>query len=476
MRTRASAPLVAVLLLALALAQGSMLHAEEAPWPMLRGDAGARGSLELSTDDTLPMPEWHFSRLTKRKYRPGVPVWASPALATVDGRPMAFVGGYDSTMHALDLADKSERWSKVTNGPIMTAAAVGKVLGREVVYWGSSDRTVYAHFADDGSRLWSRELVAPTRSQGDAMLSSPCLHGDMLFINAFVYDKALATNEQKGTLFALEAATGRIVWRAVISRGPLSSPVLAQLPTGPRIFAAARKGLLTAVDFTSDGPQVAWTYQMPHEVLGSPALLTSGGRTTVFLGSKFGNVIALDSRNGEVLWKTMAGNWVDNTCSAVELDGRGVVFCGSHDYTLYALDANTGEVIWRKHLGGEVYSAPAFFTDGREPLVAVSCLDNHSYVLRARDGSVLTSYFTGSPLWDKISKGDVLWGSPSAFEAGPNTALVLGSYSGMILTLPLEGECTLRVTARTASSLWLWLVITAGVFLLVVVPVAVRGD
>jgi len=83
---------------------------------------------------------------------------------------------------------------------------------------------------------------------------------------------------------------------------------------------------------------------------------------------------------------------------------------------------------------------------------------------------VLTSYFTGAPLWDKVSKGDVLWGSPAVLEAVSDEAVVVGAYSGTVYVLPVAGECSLRTQAWSPSALWLGLLITAAAFLLVVLP------
>jgi outer membrane protein assembly factor BamB len=150
------------------------------------------------------------------------------------------------------------------------------------------------------------------------------------------------------------------------------------------------------------------------------------------------------------------------------------VFAPSHDYKVHAFAAATGDVRWKKGLGGEVFSAPAFFSRGGRPALAAACLDNHAYVLDAATGNLLTSYFTGAPLWDKISKGDVLWGSPVVLEAEGDEALVFGAYSGTVFVLPVTGECSLRAAAWSASSLWTGLAVTAGLFLLGILPLFLR--
>jgi outer membrane protein assembly factor BamB len=217
---------------------------------------------------------------------------------------------------------------------------------------------------------------------------------------------------------------------------------------------------------------------MPHEVLGSPAVEEGTERPLLFLGSKFGNLIAIDAVTGRERWQRMAGNWIDNSACVGEVGGERAVFAGSHDYRVYAFRARDGLELWSRHLGGEVYSAPCFFEGADGPRVAVACLDDHLYVLDARDGSVETSYYTGQPIWDKVAKGETLWGSPVALEAGERTVLVHGSFNNTVYVLPLldtDGEkVSLRAKVRSAAGLWRGLAIVFALFLGVVVPVVLR--
>ncbi|MFH0911740.1 MAG: PQQ-binding-like beta-propeller repeat protein, partial [Planctomycetota bacterium] len=163
--------------LLLALHANARASEIQTAWTSLRGDPQGQAACRWEGKESPPpIREWHFTSKGARRYTPGLAVWASPALALVGGRPMAFIGGYDRTLHALDLADKEERWSKITGGPIGAAPAVGLVAGKPVVFWGSSDRFVYAAEARTGRRLWTRELVEPTSTLAPADLSSPLLH------------------------------------------------------------------------------------------------------------------------------------------------------------------------------------------------------------------------------------------------------------------------------------------------------------
>jgi len=444
---------------------------EAGAWESLRN--GPEGRASLAYDGPEELREWHYFYKTGRRYKPGLAVWASPALAVVAGRPMAFIGGYDQVMHALDLADKKAVWRKVTNGEIGSAPAVGKIDGLDVVFWGSNDRTVYAHVAFSGRPLWTKELVEATTTLGDVKVSSPLIHGGRLYICCFAYDRSIARNDQKGWLFCLDIRDGRELWRLGVSSGFLSSPVGFEVGNRYFIAVAARRGILQCFDITAGRPRRAWSFQMPHEVFGSPVVENGKDNPLLFLGSKYGNLIAVDARTGKEKWQRMAGNWIDNTACIGSVDGRNIVFVGSHDYCVYAFEARTGETLWKRALGGEVYSAPCFFESSDTPYVAVASLDNHVHLINARNGKIVTSFFTGTPIWDKLPKGEVLWGSPAVLEAGKNSIIVHGSFNDFVYAFPAFKDCTLTARARSSSSLWWSLLAVFLIFTGVILPIVI---
>ncbi|MBN1257846.1 MAG: PQQ-binding-like beta-propeller repeat protein [Planctomycetes bacterium] len=462
----------ALLALCLIVAYALPARGGESPWPALRGSCAGEAAITWQAPATAPaIREWHFKPLSDRRFQVGLPVWASPAVAIIDDRPVVYIGGYDQKLHALDLSQKTRLWFQITNGPILEAPAIGYLGNREIVFYSSADRSVYACDARTGRKLWTRELVAPSNTLGFCWLSAPFLHEGVLYITCFAYDRALARNAQSGWLVALEMRTGSEHWRREISQGFLSSPTGRIIAGRLHLYVAARKGLLQAFHASSEGLETLWSFQMAHEVLGSPVIETDGEQPRLFLGSKFGRLVALDAKTGEMLWKRMAGNWIDNTACVATVEGESMVLVGSHDYNLYAFRAHDGEMLWRKRFGGEVYSAPSFFYLKGEPLVAAASLDDHLYVLNARDGSVHSIFFTGQAVWDKVSKGETLWGSPVALEMEDDTVIIQGSYSGLVYTLPLLGECSLRSKMQAASTLWIGLGVMAALFLLIILPV-----
>jgi outer membrane protein assembly factor BamB len=448
------------------------LQAAEAPsanWPMQRGTAAGDAS---GTCPDLPggLRDWAFQGPPKQVFQRGVPVWASPAFAVVQGRPCAFIGGCDQTMYALDLAARRRVWSKITNGSIVDSPCVAQVAGQQVVFWGASDRFVYAHAAADGRAIWTRELVEPTNTQGQARIPAPFCDGDVLYVACFVYDKAMSRSRQDAWLFALDPVTGKVLWRRELAHGQVNAPIGCRIGDELFLYVAARKGVLQAFRVSRQGLTAAWSFQMPHEVMGSPAVL-EGEAPMVFLGSKFGDLVAIDAKTGQERWHRMTGNWVDNNACVGLVAGRPTVFVGSNDYSLYALRADDGEILWRRPLGGEVYTAPCLFAARGRSFVAAACLDDRLYVVDAASGKIESSFYTGQPTWDKIAKGETLWGSPIAVTAGDSTAIVHGSYDGAVYLFPLSGDSRFRARPQGDVGLWIGLAVVGLLFSAVILPI-----
>ena len=445
-------------------------------WASMRGTPDCKASAEWQPAKGEVLQEWHYKPDSNksRRYKQELAVWASPALAVINGTPMAFIGGADQTMHAIDLERREETWSKISNAEIANAPVVADVEGRKILFWASSDRTLYANDAFTGEKIWTRELVPPSNTLGNVQVSSPLFIKDRLFICFFAYDKSLARNSQKAWLLEIGVPDGSIKWKFEISQGPVNSPNGIEIDGKTIVYTVARKGLMQAFDVTQGAPSPLWQFQMPHEVLGSPCVYKTDSRTMVFLGSKYGNLIAVDAMTGRELWQRMAGNWIDNTVCAGKAGKNHIVIAGSYDYNLYAYDAEDGSLIWKTPLGGEVYSAPCLANINGNVSVIAAALNNHIYVIGAKYGDILTSYFTGNPVWDRIAKGETLWGSPAVIEAGRESSLVHGSYSGTVYLLPLAKECTLQAAARSAKGLWISLLAVAVVFLGVILPIIIK--
>jgi polyvinyl alcohol dehydrogenase (cytochrome) len=281
--------------------------------------------------------------------------WAQPSVAA--GR--VYVGSQNGTVYALDAARGCIRWTFAAAGGVRTAITVGN---DGLVYFGDTAANVYALDANTGARRWIRSVETHALAR---ITGSVTLHDGRLYVPTSSYEESQGADPQyacctfRGSVSALDAATGAVVWKTYAipeepkRRGTSTAGVPLWGPSGAAIWSAptvdARRGLLYVGtgNLYSGPPQatgnavmaldlktgaVRWSKQFtPGDVyvsncrpgnpncpeangpdfdFGSPPMLaqTSGGRDLIVIGQKSGIGYALDpDKNGEMVWEYRAG-------------------------------------------------------------------------------------------------------------------------------------------------------------------------
>jgi len=155
--------------------------------------------------------------------------------------------------------------------------------------------------------------------------------------------------------------------------------------------------------------QTQWTYTTDGAVYSSPAV--ADGK--VYVGSRDGDVYALDQQTGALIWNYTTGGFVDSSPAVV--DGR--VYIGSYDDKVYCFDAATGARIWNYPTGSSVSSSPAVAGSR----VYIASQDGKVYCLDAATGVHIWNYSTG--------------GSESSSPAVVGGRVYIGSASGKVYCL-----------------------------------------
>jgi outer membrane protein assembly factor BamB len=219
-----------------------------------------------------------------------------------------------------------------------------------------------------------------------------------------------------GTVFALDADTGRVLWERSIGRLNASSPAyykhrlyIVNLVPGHVVKLDARTG------------KILWTHELPGRAESSPLVMGD----TLYFGCEDGQLFALSTRNGHERWATVLGGPIK---SAPAYYG-GTLYVGDYGGYMNAVDAKTGALRWQSgSLGqgfgtsGEFYSTPAV-AFGR---VYAGNNDDRVYSFDLRDGTLAWSHSTGGYVYS----GPAVASTPST----PPTVYI-GSFDGNIYAL-----------------------------------------
>ena len=429
-------------------------------------------------------------------YPGGLSAFGQPTV--VSGR--VFVGTDTGYVYSLDAQTGCVYWSYQAKGTVRSAVKIAPVKGRKGVrygvFFGDFHANVYGLDAQTGRELWTTPVSDHFVARITAGLAA---YGGKVFVpvssseefTASSLDYPCCTN--RGSVAALDAATGRRLWTAWVVPKPLptrknSRGVQQYAPSGGSVWNSptvdAKRGAIyfgTGDAETEPAPATTdavmavdmktgrrlWTYQAqandaflggcsgpqrtdncpetngPDLDIGNSPILKSlaGGRRVLLAGTKDGHVFALDpDRGGKLLWNLQV----------LDKDARGaagVFWGGAADGTkayyglasgaMAAVELNSARPAWKQVLSKSNNSAATSAIPG---VAFEGGMDGQLHAVSTKDGSALWSFDTARS-FDTVNKVPAHGGGMGS--AGPTVAdgmlfvgsgyAVTGDRSGNVL-------------------------------------------
>jgi polyvinyl alcohol dehydrogenase (cytochrome) len=301
----------------------------------------------------------------KLKWAFGYPgVTRAQAQATVAGGRV-FVGSFERRVYSLDADTGCVLWALDTDAPVRTAVSIGENGSGWAAYFGDQHANAYAVDAVIGKLLWKTHVE---EFPGAVITGAPALAGGRLYVPTSSMEEVFAGNPQyecckfRGSVSALDAATGKVLWKSyTVAEEPKSvrknklgvqlwGPSGASVWSSPTVDLKSRAIYVTTGDSYSDPAattsdaflvfdletgKLKWSQQMtkgdafnvncgaPEEARvncpeangpdfdfgSSPILVELGnGHRALIAGQKSGMVYALDpDKQGELLWQRRVG-------------------------------------------------------------------------------------------------------------------------------------------------------------------------
>jgi outer membrane protein assembly factor BamB len=231
-------------------------------------------------------------------------------------------------------------------------------------------------------------------------------------------DGDLYVNSFRGTTYAIDAETGKILWKSRVGGTLPSSPAI----DGPRVLVASQDGTVTALSRRTG--RRLWQVRTAGKVESSPVVVDG----IAYFGSHDGRVFAVSSATGRIRWAYQTRGRINASPS---------VFGGRVCVTTYAgsfvcLHRKTGREEWTTYLKRDAFRYESFYasasTDGTRlysvarsgKVVAVDASDGHvawtagvggyGYTTPAvADGRVFAGGFDGRLRAFRATNGDELW-------------------------------------------------------------------
>ncbi|HEU5251338.1 MAG TPA: PQQ-binding-like beta-propeller repeat protein [Thermoanaerobaculia bacterium] len=227
-------------------------------------------------------------------------------------------------VYAFERETGAVRW----RAPVGSGAATDLSLSGSSLYAVTLADEILALDVETGRRLWTFSTGAT--NEGFLLTASPAVASRRVFFGGL-----------DGILYALEAASGRLIWKK-----PLGGRISAGVAVGDGSIYAGTSGsrLYRVLPETGEiGASI--------ETEGSPngRLAVAGGCVLSFLGNR--ELACFTPALDRALWtRTGAHPW----SSSRPYVARGVALAGNEEGELVALRLIDGEAVWSEMVGGTI--------------------------------------------------------------------------------------------------------------------------
>lgn len=281
---------------------------------------------------------------------------------------------------------------------VWSPPALAAVNGRAVLFAGSYDHSVYALDAASGAVLWK---VATGDGVYAAPVVAPRAGRTLVFVPS-----------SDRMLYALDAATGARAWihgvaeyRPTLGGARLGSPCLGESRGRAALFLpwwawdaslgqSQQESSLTALD--PDDGHVLWTRRLGDNELTAASCARTSGGDRVYVGSSDGNLFALDAGEGTMLWQRTEVDAVRGPPAVSRGGGFARLVTASKSGIVRGLDPDTGVEAWRYATGDWVTGAPAIVTVDGRLLALVGSYDRSLYALDLLAGTLVWRFHAGA--------------------------------------------------------------------------------
>ena len=287
--------------------------------------------------------------LTAYALKNGKKLWSFASGKRIVGTPavsegIVVFGSADRNIYGLNAADGSLRWKVEAAEPVLGAVTIHE----GIAYVGASDKTFRAIDIQTGKVVWSYEQVK------GYIETKPLVVDDKVIFSAW-----------DNTLYALEKATGKEIWKWTggLTRMHFSPAAVWPVASNGKVFIADPQRAMTAVNL-QNGETVWRTFR--SQVRETIGLSEDGER--VYSKTMNDSIVCYSTLTDtpEQVWASNVGFGYEHAPS-MPLEKDGVVYGSTKEGLLFALEAKTGKILWKHKIGNSLINT-VLPLNGREVL------------------------------------------------------------------------------------------------------------
>lgn len=243
-----------------------------------------------------------------------------PSTPAIDG-PRLIVSAKDGTVTALDRRTGRSLWRVQTAGKVESSPVVVDGL----VYFGSTDGRLFAVGSESGRVRWAYDT-------GGRINASPSLFGLRVCISTYA-----------GSVVCVRKDTGEKLWVTYVKRDAFryESFYSSASTDGERLYAVSRSGTVVALDAQTG--QIVWKGHVGGYGYTTPAVAEG----KIYVGGFDGKLRALRAATGDEIWQTEVPGRILGAPVVI----GDFVFFSTLERKTYAARVSDGKIVWRLPMG-----------------------------------------------------------------------------------------------------------------------------
>jgi polyvinyl alcohol dehydrogenase (cytochrome) len=400
----------------------------------------------------------------KLKWAFGYPGASSGGTQPVVVAGRVYVATAEGDVYSLDAKSGCVHWSYQAEAGIRSAVNIGKnAEGKLTAYFGDQSANVYAIDAETGKLLWKTKVDEYWRA---AITGAPALYSGRLYVpvssreESQVGDPKYPCCKFRGSMVAVDAATGKIVWRTYTITE--EAHALEKNSAGTQLW----------------GPSGVPIWNSPTvDVRRNVVYSGTGNNYSVPATPMSDAIVAFDMSTGAIRWVSQViendiwnsscarPDHAASTCPEADApdadfssspilvnlkDGRQIIIAAAKSGVVYALDPdNKGKIIWQQRTGKATTSGGVMWgsaVDGEKLYAA-----NNYFDAKAPGATGNVSSFD-------LNSGEKIWSAkPLSCEGRkackPSHAAAVTAIPGVVFSGTMDGRLR-AFSARDGSTIW----------------------
>lgn len=208
---------------------------------------------------------------------------------------------------------------------VMNAAA----YSNDILYFPATDGNLYAVNAEKGTLIWKSKMETDSTSKVPPLTGVPCV-GD-----GRVYVTALPEGKKTAILFCFGGKTGNLLWKSSDYTNGNSTPAyhngilfVGGGQEGGYSFSNESRGSIYALDGQTG--KLIWKNDLGLGAVTTPSIAAG----ILYVSTTEGYIVALDEKSGKEVWRYNVGKPV----TSAPVPGNGVIYFATVSGSIYALN------------------------------------------------------------------------------------------------------------------------------------------